>query len=156
MKSFIGLTPEETSLSAKYLSKLLANTYLLALKTQNYHWNVKDPSFIMLHEFFGSHYEELSEVIDEVAERIQMIGHKTPATFSQFLELTSLSEETAAQTRVDMVEDLLKGHETIIIELREMLQALDKSNDEGTIDFFIGRLRAHEKMSWMLRSHVTK
>src|ERR1700722_16724899 len=87
------LTHKETQISVKELSKLLANTYLLYLKTQNYHWNVENFSFAMLHEFLDKQYKELADAVDEVAERIRMLDRYTPASFKEFLKLTTLHEE---------------------------------------------------------------
>jgi len=151
----ISLTDSEIKESIKILETLLANTYLLALKTQNCHWNIVSPTFSMLHEFFGNQYEALSDANDEIAERIRMLGGKTPATFQEFLKLTTLKENNNLQTAEAMIKVLLSDHEQIISELHAALKALDRSTDEGTIDFLIGRLRDHEKISWMLRSHLT-
>lgn len=142
--------------SAEHLKILLANTYLLALKTQNCHWNIISPNFSMLHELFGTQYEGLSDAIDEIAERIRMLEEKTPATLREFLTLTTLTENDVFKSAEEMIFALLKDHEKIISELRATLKALESSNDEGTIDFFIGRLRDHEKTAWILRSHHLK
>ncbi len=150
----ISLTNSEIKKSIEILETLLANTYLLALKTQNCHWNVVSPTFSMLHEFFGSQYEALYLANDEIAERIRMLDGKTPATFQEFLKLTTLKENNNLQTAEAMIKALLNDHEQIISELRIALKALDTNADEGTIDFLIGRLRDHEKTSWMLRSHL--
>ena len=140
--------------SVEHLQQLLANTYLLALKTQNCHWNVISPNFSMLHELFGSQYDALSEAIDEIAERIRMLEEKTPATFQEFLKLTTLKENEKFMTAEMMLTSLLNDHEQIITELRTILKDLEASDDEGTIDFLIGRLRDHEKTAWILRSHL--
>lgn len=142
--------------SVEHLQKLLANTYLLALKTQNCHWNVTSPNFSMLHELFGSQYEALSDAIDEIAERIRMLGERTSATFQEFLKLATLTENADIKTADAMITALLDDHERIITELRATLKALEASDDEGTIDFLIGRLRDHEKTAWMLRSHSSR
>lgn len=148
------LSNKATETSFEALSTLLANTYLLYLKTQNYHWNVEDPAFAMLHEFLDEQYKALAEAIDEIAERIRMLNRHTPATLKEFLSLTTLHEDTQHKTGPQMLKALLKDHENVICELRDDLALLEEDNDEGTIDFLIGRLRAHEKMAWMLRSHL--
>jgi starvation-inducible DNA-binding protein len=150
----ISLIDSDLKKSTQILEIFLANTYLLALKTQNYHWNVTGPTFIMLHELFGSQYKTLSEAIDEIAERIRMLGERAPATFREFLRLTTLIDSDDIKTAEAMITALLKDHEQIIAELHTALKALDSSEDEGTIDFLIGRLRDHEKTAWMLRSHL--
>lgn len=150
----LNLNNSVFSKSVEHLKTLLANTYLLALKTQNCHWNVIGPNFSMLHEFFGNQYEALSNAIDEIAERIRMLEEKAPATFHEFLKLSTLTEDDNIKTAEAMIATLLKDHEKIIEELRTALRKLDGSNDEGTIDFLIGRLRDHEKTAWMLKSHL--
>jgi len=150
----INLTDSDIKKSTKILETLLANTYLLALKTQNYHWNIVSPNFTMLHELFGNQYEALSDAIDEIAERIRMLGERTPATFYKFLKLTTLTENDDIKIAEAMITTLLNDHEKIIAELRVILKELESSDDEGTIDFFIGRLRNHEKTAWILRSHL--
>jgi starvation-inducible DNA-binding protein len=154
MTNFNGLSSETITTSTKLLAKLLADTYLTYLQTQNYHWNVIDDKFHMFHAFFEKQYEELAEAVDAVAERIRMIGQPTPAKFSELIKLTSLSEEGTPRTGVEMVKNLLKHHEQIITEIRSGIKALENTEDQGNLDFFIERLRAHEKMAWMLRSHV--
>ena len=151
----ISLENSDIKRSVQILETLLANTYLLTLKTQNCHWNVVSPNFAMLHEFFGQQYEVLSEANDEIAERVRMLGEKTPATFQEFLKLTNLKEDLDSKDASTMLKTLLKDHEYIITELRSALKSLEASYDEGTIDFLIGRLRDHEKTTWMLRSHLS-
>ena len=151
-----GLNGKETDASVKELSKLLANTYLVYLKTQNYHWNVEDASFAMLHAFLEEQYKELAGAIDEIAERIRMLNCYAPATLNAFIKLSTLHEEEGIKTGYEMLETLLKDHEAIVLELRKNLKLLENGTDEGTIDFLVGRLRSHEKMAWMLRSHIKK
>lgn len=134
------------------LAVLLADTYILYVKTQNCHWNVVDPKFYSLHKFFEKQYEELAEAIDEIAERIRMLNEKAPASLKEFLELTSLRELNQTLSADQMIHHLVKDHEAIITWLRPMIESVAQLGDEGTSDFFIQRLRAHEKMAWMLNS----
>lgn len=154
MKNYLSLAEEEITTSVKILSKLLANTYLLSLKAQNYHWNVKDSYFSSRHEFFSYQYEEIGKAIDEIAERIRILGHRSPASFGEFLKITSLEEDTQVKSGLDMLKSLLKDHQIIISELRAHLKVLDNFSDEGTIDLLVGRLSTHEKLAWMLNSHL--
>ncbi len=155
MSIFIGLNQKVISNSSNELSKLLASTYTIYLQTQNYHWNVVDKNFYMLHSFFEDQYKQLTEALDEIAERLRMLGKYAPAKFSEFLKLATISENEKPKDSKNMIMVLLKNHETIIAEIRNSLEILEDSKDVGTIDLFIERLRAHEKMSWMLRSHLT-
>lgn len=154
MEKSIALNPQEIKDSVKILSRLLADSYVLYLKTQNYHWNVVDKYFSVLHEFFETQYLELAEAIDAIAERIRVMGHSTPATFAAFLKITILSENDKVDNSCDMISNLLKDHQTICEAIRADIKSIDDENDEGTKDFLVGRLRVHEKTSWMLQSHL--
>lgn len=137
------------------LSETLANTFTLNLLTKNFHWNVIDPRFIMLHKFFDEQYEELNEGVDAIAERIRMLKGRTPASMQEYLALTSIEENDSELTGDEMIRQLLRGHEKIIARLRVLIEEAQKLGDEGTADLYIQRLRAHENAAWMLRSHLT-
>ena len=135
-----------------YLKTLLANTYVLYLKVQNCHWNIQGVNFFELHKFFEEEYKELSNAIDEIAERIRMLNETTPASLSEFMNLTSLSENVLLKTPFDMIKALIHDNETIIHEIKEILLILKDSTDYATLDLFIKRLSSHEKSLWMLKS----
>lgn len=138
---------------AQNLSLILADTYILYAKTQNFHWNVMDPRFYSLHLFFEKQYRELAEALDEIAERIRMLGERAPGSLKQFIEVSSLKESNGDLTAEEMLVELLKDHEALCRFIRERIELASKLGDEGTQDLLIQRLRAHEKMAWMLRSH---
>jgi len=138
---------------AQYLAHLLADTYVLYVKTQNFHWNVTDPRFFSLHKLFEEQYEALAEAIDVIAERIRALQHKTPASLKQFLELSCLDEAGPDLTANAMLEQLIQDHESIANHLRPWIPESQHLKDEGTGDLLIERLRFHEKTAWMLRSH---
>jgi len=154
MKTTIGLTDKQRKGVAEILARVLADEYVLLVKTKNYHWNVKGPHFHDLHKLFDEQYEELLEVTDEVAERIRSIGEMTPATMTEWLKLTRLKETPGKHPAyMKMVEDLLHDHETVIRHLRKDLEACDKDyGDMGDSDYLTGLLEKHEKMAWMLRA----
>lgn len=139
---------------AQMLGLILADMYVLYTKTQNFHWNVVDSRFYSLHLFFEKQYEALAEAVDEVAERIRMLGQKTPATLKQFLEMSSLKESKEDFSGDEMIADLLNDHEALARLLRDRIQYATKLGDEGTADLLIQQLRFHEKTAWMLRSHL--
>lgn len=141
---------------AKDLSKLLANTYILYVKTQNFHWNVEDPRFYSLHKFFEEQYEELAEALDTIAERIRMIGEKSPAALTAFLKLATLKDAGNQLSGDKMLQALLQDHEALIRDLHPQIEFSNDHEDEGTGDMLIERLRAHEKAAWMIRSHLVK
>ena len=154
MKTTIGLTDKQRKGAAGILSTVLADEYLLLVKTKNYHWNVTGPHFRDLHKLFDEQYEALSEVTDEVAERIRSIGEMTPATMTEWLKLSRLKETPGKHPAyMKMVEDLLHDHETLIGHLRKDLDTCaDDFHDMGDSDYLTGLMEKHEKMAWMLRA----
>lgn len=135
------------------LSTFLADTYLVYVKSQNFHWNVTDPKFHSLHEFFEEQYEELAEAADLIAERIRAVGEKSPGSMREFLGLTRLSESENHLSADEMLKALLNDHSSIIVWLRNAIEQAIKWGDQGTADLYIERLRVHEKTAWMIRSH---
>lgn len=139
---------------AQHLSLILSDTYLLYTKTQNFHWNMIDTRFYFLHKLLEEQYEELAKAIDELAERIRMLGEKSPGSMKQFLERTTLIESEGDLTADEMLANLMKDHEALCRYLRERISHCSKLGDEGTADLFIAQLRFHEKSAWILRSHL--
>ena len=158
MEPEIGLTSEKTAEIAETLNQLLADEHVLYVKTRGAHWNIEGPDFLTIHRFFEEQYKQLEEIIDDVAERIRTIGHYAEATLARFLRETHLSEETRERNdSAGFIRSLLEDHDTIIIHLREsIMDYSEKGNDAGTIDFITSLLETHEKMAWMLRSHLAK
>ena len=150
----LNLSAKATQELSSILGGILADTYVLYTKTQNFHWNIVDPRFYALHKFLEEQYEELSEAIDEIAERIRMIGHRAPGSLKQFLALTSLKEANGEMNAEEMIQVLTEDHETLIQALREKIRKASDLADEGSADLLIQRIRAHEKFAWMLRSHL--
>jgi starvation-inducible DNA-binding protein len=140
--------------TAESLRKTLANSYLLALKLQNYHWNVVGANFKTLHELFGAQYEELSTAIDEIAERLRTLGSKVDGTFEDFQKLSQIKSGNKNLASDAMIKDLIVAHEMLIEDLKLGTKAAQKEEDEATADLFIGRTTAHEKALWMLVSSL--
>ncbi|MFN3233785.1 MAG: Dps family protein [Gammaproteobacteria bacterium] len=138
------------------LKKLLANTYCLTIKTQNYHWNIEGTDFFQLHEAFENQYTELSGSIDEIAERVRALGEKAPGSFSEFDKLKTLEEARANISGKAMVEDLLKSHEALSSELRQGMEIAGNAKDDVTTGLMSDRLYFHEKTVWMLKSFLAK
>jgi starvation-inducible DNA-binding protein len=136
------------------LSKILASTYALYLKTQNYHWNVTGAHFHDLHKMFESQYEALAEAIDKIAEQIRATGNKAPATFKAYASLSEVKDGNEKLPWQQMVEDLYLGHLTVCKLLEEGLAISEKANDQVVNDLFIQRLAHHKKDAWMLKSIV--
>ncbi len=154
MKVNIGISEEHREKIAAGLSKVLADSYLLYLKTHNYHWNVTGELFHQLHEQFEEQYTELAEAIDEIAERIRAIGFRAPGSFKEFNEITSIEEDTDQPKAMEMVERLAAANEQVIRTARQALEPAKAADDEATIDLLTERLTLHSKTAWMLRSHL--
>ncbi len=142
--------------SVEILSHLLANTYVLLVKTQNVHWNVKGESFGTVHSLTENHYNVLFDVIDIIAERIRMVKAIAPATMSEFLKISCISEELKAKDSKEMLKELLEDHKLIVRSLKKAISDLNDSDDFGTIDLITSRLTYHEKIVWMLTSSLEK
>lgn len=138
---------------AQIIGQVLADTYVLYVKTQNFHWNIVDPRFYFLHEMLDDQYKALAKEVDQLAERIRMIRHRSPGSMRQFLELSTLEESHNDLSGNDMIRQLAQDHETSANLLRARIEEVIKLGDEGTGDLFIALLRSHEKNAWMLRSH---
>ena len=134
------------------LEKVLANSYALYLKTQNYHWNVVGANFKSLHELFNEQYNDLAAAIDEIAERIRALGVKVDGTFENFSKLSKIKSGDKNAKNEAMIRDLISGNETVADFLKEGIKAAQSEQDEGTADLLIGRLKIHEKAIWMLQS----
>jgi len=154
MEVNIGISKEHREKIAKGLSEVLADSYLLYLKTHNYHWNVTGELFHQLHEQFEEQYTELAEAIDVIAERIRAIGFRAPGSFKEFNEITSITEDTDQPKAKEMVKRLAKANEQVIRTAREALKPANEAEDEATIDLLTERLTVHSKTAWMLRSHL--
>ena len=150
-----GMKKEERVKVANGLANLLADSYSLYLKTHNFHWNVTGPMFQPLHLMFETHYTELALAVDLVAERIRALGFIAPATYSEFAKLTRIKEHQGDIPAEEMINHLIKAHETVIKTARQVLPLADKANDQVTLDLLTQRLQIHEKTVWMLRSLVT-
>jgi starvation-inducible DNA-binding protein len=147
-----GIKNEQTV--ADILSRFLASTYTLYLKTQNFHWNVKGKHFYSLHGMFESQYEELAEAVDTVAERIRSVGHRAPASFVEFQKLSEIKEATMQLTADEMISQLLADHQFMARFAHEVIAIAEKEEDIATADMITERLDSHEKTAWMLRATV--
>ena len=154
MKINIGMSEAQRKSIAHGLSRLLADSYTLYLKTHNFHWNVTGPYFTSLHSLFESQYMELATAVDSIAERIRALGFPAPGSYKQFAELSSIKEETKVLEAMKMVAQLVEGHEAVIRTARSLLSTVEKAEDEVTLSLLSDRMEVHEKTAWMLRSHL--
>lgn len=148
----IGIGEQERQEIAQGLSKLLADTYTLYLKTHNFHWNVTGPMFQTLHLMFEQQYNELALAVDLIAERIRALGFPAPGTYKEFATLSSISEEEGVPNAEDMIRKLVEGQEAVVRTARSIFPAVERSQDEPTADLLTQRMQVHEKTAWMLRS----
>lgn len=152
MELNIGISNEDRERIAEGLSKLLADSYTLYLKTHNFHWNVEGPLFNTLHLMFEEHYTELAAAVDEIAERIRALGVKAPGSYSAYAALASVTEAEGNESAEEMIRQLVVGQETVVRTAREAFTAAEDANDEPTADLLTQRMQIHEKNAWMLRS----
>lgn len=148
----IGIKEGDRKVIAQGLSKFLADTYTLYLKTHNFHWNVTGPMFQTLHLMFMQQYNELWLATDLIAERIRALGVLAPATYAEFSSLSSIKEQKGDLKAEDMIRALIDGHEAVIRTARGLFPQAEKAQDQVTMDLLTQRMQIHEKTAWMLRS----
>lgn len=149
-----GIDPEARTKLAGHLSRILADTMLLTIKTQVYHWNVVGPLFKPIHDLTEAHYEDLFAASDVIAERIRALGHLAPVSFTDLMPKTELVEESTMRSAQGMVEQLVKDHESMVRNMRESAEFAEQNDDFVTHDLLVGRLNFHEKAIWMLRAII--
>ncbi|TAM55159.1 MAG: DNA starvation/stationary phase protection protein [Paraburkholderia sp.] len=148
----IGINDKDRKKIAEGLSRLLADTYTLYLKTHNFHWNVTGPMFNTLHLMFEGQYTELALAVDAIAERIRALGVHAPGSYKDFAKLSSIPEADGVPAAEEMIRQLVQGQEAVARTARDVFAAADAANDQPTADLLTQRLQTHEKTAWMLRS----
>ena len=148
----IGIDEADRKAITEGLSRLLADSYTLYLKTHNYHWNVTGPMFQTLHLMFETQYNELALAVDLIAERIRSLGERAPGSYSEFAALSSISEDPDHPDALEMIRRLVAGQEAVARTARSVFAAVEHAHDEPTADLLTQRLQVHEKTAWMLRS----
>jgi starvation-inducible DNA-binding protein len=148
----IGIPDASRKKISEGLSRLLADTYTLYLKTHNFHWNVTGPMFNTLHLMFETQYTELALAVDLIAERIRALGFPAPGTYAQFAALSSIKEESGVPDAQEMIRLLVLGQESVVRTARSILPLTDQAHDEPSADLLTQRMQVHEKTAWMLRS----
>jgi starvation-inducible DNA-binding protein len=147
-----GLSRANRNAVAGELTKVLADSYAVYLKTHGYHWNVRGPEFFALHNLLEQQYREMWEALDEIAERIRGLGELAPQGYAVFAELTSIKDGDPEKDAPAMLNELMRDHETVIATSRAAIKVADEDGDDVTVDLLTQRLAAHEKAAWMLRS----
>jgi len=148
----IGIPDKTRKQIADGLSRLLADTYTLYLKTHNFHWNVTGPMFNTLHLMFETQYNELALAVDLIAERIRALGHPAPGSYSAYAKLSSIAEADGVPEASEMIRQLVQGQESVARTARSVFPLVDDANDQPSADLLTQRMQVHEKNAWMLRS----
>ncbi|CAM2194325.1 DNA starvation/stationary phase protection protein [Paraburkholderia sp. A1RI_3L] len=151
----IGINDKDRKKIAQGLSRLLADTYTLYLKTHNFHWNVTGPMFNTLHLMFETQYTELALAVDAIAERIRALGEPAPGSYRDFAKLSSIPEADGVPAAEEMIRQLVQGQEAVVRTAREIFPATEAANDEPTADLLTQRMQTHEKTAWMLRAMIS-
>lgn len=136
------------------LSLFLANTFVLYVKTLNFHWNMKGPQFFMHHRLLQEQYEEMATAIDDLAERIRMLGRTVDGSMEGFLKIATLKESQPSLPMEEMIEILVEDHKALVEECHQLIRFADTVYDQGTSDLIVERIRAHSKNAWLLESHL--
>ncbi|NOT51274.1 MAG: DNA starvation/stationary phase protection protein [Chitinophagaceae bacterium] len=152
----LGISAKNLKSITGLLSNVLSDAMLLYIKTRKFHWNVSGNSFMELHKLFEKQYKILEESIDEIAERINKLGAKTPGTMQEFLQMSSLKEAPGKYpAQQQMLTELLKDHEAVIVQVRQYIDDCDeKYEDKGTSDFLTDLIKEHETIAWTLRRYL--
>ncbi|MGD9787201.1 MAG: Dps family protein [Sulfuricellaceae bacterium] len=148
----IGINDKDRAKIAEGLSRFLADTYTLYLKTHNFHWNVTGPMFQTLHLMFMDQYNEQWMAVDLIAERIRALGFPAPGGYKEFAALTCIKEASGVPKAKDMIRQLVEGQEAVVRTARAVFPIAEKANDQPTLDLLTQRMQIHEKNAWMLRS----
>ena len=151
-----GLGREDRQNLAKLLSRAVADTYLLFIKTQGFHWNVTGPLFYSLHKLTEEQYQDLYEAADGIAERIRAIGFPAPGSYHQFVELSSIEEERGIPSADDMIRQLVEGNGRCARSMREAALEADRLDDVFTHDLLTSRVGRHEENAWMLNAILVR
>ena len=148
----IGIAEQDRKEIAEALSRMLADSYILYLKTHNFHWNVTGPMFQTLHTMFMTQYTELWNALDLIAERIRSLGYPAPGSYKRFVALSSIQEEENVPHAQDMIRQLVAGQEAVARTARAAFRVAEAADDQPSADLLTQRMEVHEKNAWMLRS----
>jgi starvation-inducible DNA-binding protein len=148
----LGIADADRLAIAEGLSRLLADTYSLYLRTHKYHWNVTGPMFQTLHLMFETQYNELALAVDLIAERIRALDVLAPGSYAEFARLSSIPDDADTPPATEMIRRLVEGQEAVVRTARTLFPIVDAAHDEPTADLLTQRMQVHEKTAWMLRS----
>lgn len=152
----IGIPDQQRRAIAEGLSRFLADSYTLYLKTHNFHWNVEGPMFNTLHLMFETQYNELALAVDQIAERIRALGFPAPGSYRDFAELATVQDASGRPTATEMLSQLASDQETVARTAREVFKLAEEASDQPTADLLTQRMQVHEKTAWMLRAMLAE
>jgi starvation-inducible DNA-binding protein len=152
MQIDIGINEKDRAAIAEGLSRLLADSYTLYLKTHNFHWNVTGAMFNTLHLMFEAQYTEMALAVDLIAERIRALGYPAPGSYADFARLSSIKDAQGVPKAEDMIRELVAGQEAVVRTARAVFPVVERASDEPSADLLTQRMQVHEKNAWMLRS----
>ena len=129
-----------------------ADVFLFYLQAHYYHWNVEGRHFAQDHELFGKIYEDVQGSIDKFAEELRTLDTFAPGVFDRFMDLSQIEQDATIPSAEEMHSKLMESNEKVIVELTNLFQLLESNGLHGFGDFIAGRIDAHNKHQWMLRS----
>jgi starvation-inducible DNA-binding protein len=134
------------------MRKVLAETYAFQLKANYYHWNVEGPNFPQYHDFLGDLYGEVYAATDAIAEEIRTLGAYAPGSFTRYMELSEIECDTTIPTAIDMIRKLAEDNDKLLNTLNVAFKLANEFDKQGLADYIAGRIDAHNKHGWMLKS----
>lgn len=152
----IGIASDDRRHIVEGLYRILADTYTLYLKTQNFRWNVTGPLFYSLQILFEKQYKEMADAVDTIAERIRALGFPAPGSYREFMRLNSVLESESIPTATEMIRLLVTDNETVILNARSLLREAQAVQDPTTVDLLTHRIEIHEQNAWMLNTHLQR
>jgi starvation-inducible DNA-binding protein len=152
----IALSEHACKESVDNLNQLLADTMTLRDLYKKHHWQIAGPTFYQLHLLFDKHYDEQNEVVDAVAERIQLLGGVSVAMAHDVAETTLVPRAPKGREEVPVqVSRLLHAHEIVLKEARAMARRAAEAGDDGTNDLIVSAvIRRNELQVWFVAEHI--
>lgn len=151
----MGTKSTQSNNTSELLKLVLADTFVLYMKTYAVHWNYKGAKFFSVHKLTEEHYQELADAIDEIAERIRALGDEAPISLKNIIGSADLDEMKLHQAGSDQaLEELYNGHDLLSKRAKEAADKLVEAGDLFSGDLMIRRIGAHDKASWMLHSFL--
>ncbi|MEH6759064.1 MAG: DNA starvation/stationary phase protection protein [Parasphingorhabdus sp.] len=147
-----GIDDKKTVGIAKALSKALADSYTLYVKTLGVHWNVTGPAFYSLHKLTEAQYEDLHAAADAIAERVRALGQIAPASYDEFKKLSKIESSKIPMQASEMLDELIADNEIAAKRFREFVTIAEEAEDVFTADMLTSRIGQHEENIWMLKS----